>query len=182
MTRFEYQFPQTKYLPSVTASGSTTRLPATLRSGSSRGPSGRIHPDRSGHSGGGTGPDSGAAAPATPSPHQGPPASELDCLTESDREFIEAVTGEVIEPGQRPQDRPVSPFAMQLAVDRQHGGLSAGLEVSGAYLRRTNRLLLRLNVPTNPFSGELLDRALDYVDRKTRSLMGLGGSSERVPD
>lgn len=173
MTRFEYQFPQSKYLPSVTASGSTTRLPPTMRgpSGrpSGRGPARRTHPEDGGAE------KSDVQRGETPDEaHR--PASDLDYLTESDREFIEAVTGEVIEPGQRPQDRPISPFAMQLAVDRKNGGLSAGVEVSGAYLQRTNRLLLRLNVPANPFSGELLERALEYVDRKTRTLIGLSGS------
>lgn len=175
MSRFEYQFPSLKYLPSVTAKGSSTKLPPQMRrrvSPTHRSGADARHP----HSA-----DSGrtlADAASLPATRQDGPAdeaqNELDYLTTDDRELIRAVTGEVIEPGRRPQDKPLSAFAMQLAVDRKSGGLSAGLEVSGAYLHRTNRLLLQLNVPSNPFSGDLLDRALRYVDRRP------GGRSGRT--
>ncbi len=160
MTGFEYQFPSVRHLPSVTASASSTRLPPTLRRASVRGgPSGRVHRR--------------APEPITDrKPASDDHTSDLDYLTEDDRELIEAVTGETIEVGQKPADRPISPFAMQLAVDRKNGGLSAGLEVNAAYLQRTNRLLLQLNVPSNPFSGELLDRALTYLDRRTGGHFG----------
>lgn len=176
MTRFEYQFPQTKYLPSVSASASSTKLPPTLRRSSVRGTAHpRVHPGPGAPARdvpGGPGDAPARTSGSGPTGPAGGAGNDLDCLTEDDRDLIEAVTGEHIEPGQRPQDRPVSPFAMQVAVDRRNGRLGAGLEVSGAYLQRTNRLLLRLNVPANPFSGETLDRALDYVERKTRGLLG----------
>lgn len=89
--------------------------------------------------------------------------NDLDCLTMADRDFIHAVTGEVIWPGQNPADRPVSAFAMQIAVDRRTGELAEGTPITAAYLQRTSRRLAELGVPANPFSGALLEKALTVL-------------------
>lgn len=175
---FQFDFPSVPFLPSVTAKATTKALPAHLR-GRHKPP---LRTSRIAHN------DEPPAAhhdhPAQPSAERAE-ENDLDYLTEDDRQLIQAVTGEVITPGQRPQDSPLSAFAMQLAVDRKRGGLSAGIEVSAAYLQRTSSLLLQLNVPANPFVGESLDRALDFVHRKTKGHLGreraaqdaLGGTS-----
>lgn len=89
--------------------------------------------------------------------------NDLDFLTVADRDFIHAVTGEVIWPGQNPADRPVSAFAMQIAVDRRTGVLAEGARISAAYLRQTAQRLEDLAVPSNPFSGALLTKALGVL-------------------
>lgn len=161
---FQFDFPPVPFLPSVTAKATTKGLPANLR--------GRHKPPLR---------TSRIAHNDDPAAHHDDPGdgvaersegNDLDYLTDGDRELIKAVTGEEIVPGQRPQDAPLSAFAMQLAVDRKRGGLSAGIEVSAAYLQRTSSLLLQLNVPANPFSGDYLDSALDFVHRKTRGHLG----------
>jgi hypothetical protein len=148
MVSFDSRIAALPYLPSV--SGSVTSSPTTRRNTARGTVSGRAH----------TPPTS-----TEPSGDAAPKDNDLDYLTDSDRDLIHAVTGEVIEPGQRPQDRPLSAFAMQIAVDRKCGALRAGLDISAGYLRRTNRLLLQLKVPSNPFSGPILDKALGYLER-----------------
>lgn len=91
------------------------------------------------------------------------PASPLDYLTLTDRRLIRAATGEDITPGQRPADRPVSSFAMQIAVDRERGRLQPGGPVTSAYLRSTAYRLDELGVPAHEFTGETLQRALDFL-------------------
>lgn len=91
------------------------------------------------------------------------PASSLDYLTLTDRRLIQAATGEDIMPGQRPSDRPVSSFAMQIAVDRERGRIESGGPVTSAYLRSTAYRLDELGVPAHEFTGETLQRALDFL-------------------
>ncbi len=93
--------------------------------------------------------------------------NDLDHLTPGDRDFIHAVTGELFWPGQTPNDRPVSAFAMQIAVDRRVGTLPEGSPITAAYLRRTGEQLTALRVPANPFSGTLLERALQVLGTRT---------------
>ena len=89
--------------------------------------------------------------------------SDLDYLTDADRALIHAATGETIKPGQEPHERPLSAFAMQLAVDRRAGLLPRGAAPSADYLRRRRDALDELQVPANPFTGSTLQRALAFV-------------------
>lgn len=90
--------------------------------------------------------------------------SDLNYLTESDRLLIHAVTGEEIRQGQEPHERPLSAFAMQIAVDRRTGMLATGTAITLGYLLRTRDRLAELAVPANPFSGRTLTRARDYLE------------------
>ncbi|WP_116113095.1 hypothetical protein [Austwickia chelonae] len=89
--------------------------------------------------------------------------SDLDYLTDTDRQLIHAVTGEVIWQGQEPHERPLSAFAMQIAVDRRTRALAEGEEISQSYLQRTCDRLAALGVPANPFQGVNLRKAKDYL-------------------
>lgn len=89
--------------------------------------------------------------------------NDLDYLTAGDRSFIHLVTGEVFWPGQSPSDRPVSAFAMQIAVDRRTGVLPEGVAITPTYLRRTSQRLTELQAPANPFTGALLEWALQVL-------------------
>lgn len=92
--------------------------------------------------------------------------SDLDHLTDDDRLLIRAATGEIITPGQAPHERPLSAFAMQIAVDRRSGTLPAGVPVSVGYLHRKRDLLIDLGVPSNPFTGPTFDRAVAHLDHR----------------
>ena len=93
--------------------------------------------------------------------HADHPRSRL--ATIADRRLIEATTGEHITTGQQPSDRPVSSFAMQIAVDRERGRLGLGEPVTTTYLRTTAYRLDELGVPAHEFTGETLQRALDFL-------------------
>lgn len=84
--------------------------------------------------------------------------NDLDYLIPADRDFIRAVTGELTWPGQDPVQRPVSAFALRIAVDRRIGLLADGERISAAYLRRSVRRLVDDGRP-NPFTPELLEKA-----------------------
>ena len=108
-------------------------------------------------------------APNAPAGHRTPGRhNDLDHLTPDDRRLIQAATGEDIGVGQTSLDRPLSAFAMQLAVDRSKGLLPADVLVSLSYLLRTSERIAALKVPGNPFTGAVLDRALDYVAARRR--------------
>lgn len=92
--------------------------------------------------------------------------SDLDYLTEGDRAVIRAVTGELIQPGQMPHDRPLSAFAMQVAVDRRSGALPAHEPITIGYLQRTRDRLVALQVPANPFAGPNFTKAVAYVSSR----------------
>lgn len=92
--------------------------------------------------------------------------SDLDHLTDADRDLIHAVTGEVLWPGRQADERPVSAFARQIAVDRRTGALPEHVQVDTHYLLRTRDVLDRLGATQNPFSGATLARALAYLERR----------------
>ncbi|GAB76499.1 hypothetical protein AUCHE_01_00610 [Austwickia chelonae NBRC 105200] len=92
--------------------------------------------------------------------------SDLDYLTDADRQLIHAVTGEVIWQGQEPHERPLSAFAMQIAVDRRTRDLAEGEEISVSYLQRTCDRLAALGVPANPFQGSNLRKAQAYLSSR----------------
>jgi hypothetical protein len=94
--------------------------------------------------------------------------SDLDHLTDADRELIRAVTGEGIQRGQTPQERPLSAFAMQIAVDRRSGVLPAEQAISVGYLQRTQVRLAALGVPVHPFAGANFTRAVAYLSSRGR--------------
>jgi hypothetical protein len=98
---------------------------------------------------------------------------DLDYLTPADRDFIYAVTGELLWPGQRITDRPISAFAMQIAVDRRTGRLPEGALISVGYLQRTADYLTMLGVPANPFSGALLERARSVLGSRPATRIDL---------
>lgn len=85
----------------------------------------------------------------------------LSHLTDADRELVRATTGEVIAVAD--QLRPISAFAMQIAVDRARGALPASMPVTRAYLTATARRFDEWDIPGHPFSGETLKRALEFV-------------------
>ncbi|MBW3084438.1 hypothetical protein KEM60_00626 [Austwickia sp. TVS 96-490-7B] len=89
--------------------------------------------------------------------------SDLDHLCDDDRQLIHAATGEVIWQGQAPHERPLSAFAMQIAVDRRTGVLPAGQSITADYLQRTRRRLDDLGAPANPFTGMVMERALRHL-------------------
>ncbi|PPK94133.1 hypothetical protein CLV92_10831 [Kineococcus xinjiangensis] len=90
----------------------------------------------------------------------------FDHLTQADRELIEYATGEHIEPGY--EDTPeqhVSPFARQIATDRQSAvRLPPGQAVTAEYLHDVSRQYVMANMEEwNPFAGEPMERALAYL-------------------
>lgn len=89
--------------------------------------------------------------------------SDLDHLTDDDRRLIHAVTGEVIWQGQVPHERPLSAFAMQIAVDRRTAYLHPQASIDVTYLTRTGARLRELAVPSNPFTGDNLARARAHL-------------------
>ncbi len=90
----------------------------------------------------------------------------LGHLTDDDRALIRAVTGEAIWPGQSLQEKDLSAFALQIAVDRRTAVIPAGVEIRESYLVRTRELFDRLGVSDNPFSGANLQRALAFLHRR----------------
>ena len=98
--------------------------------------------------------------------------NDLDHLTPDDRRLIKAATGEDIGVGQTSLDRPLSAFAMQLAVDRSKGLLPADVLVSLSYLLRTSERIAALKVPGNPFTGAVLAVSYTHLDVYKRQRRG----------
>ncbi|MDO5628912.1 MAG: hypothetical protein Q4G43_11385 [Mobilicoccus sp.] len=79
--------------------------------------------------------------------------------TDLDRALIRAVTGEDVE---LLPDAELSPFALHILTDRRHHRLTPGHEIDLDYLARSHRRLSGLGA-ANPFSGDQLQRAVDFV-------------------
>lgn len=87
---------------------------------------------------------------------------DLRGLTDSDRELIAVVTGEVI-PCEPSAGLRVSFFALQVALDRLSGALPHGQDVSIAYLEDVYTRYDEGCPDGNPVSGDLLDLALAFL-------------------
>lgn len=89
-------------------------------------------------------------------------------LTDSDKELLGRATGEAIEPGITDRTGPASAFAQQLALDRRTGQLAPNQHVTGVYLRNAAAAIDTANAGranfTNPYSGEVMERAVSYLD------------------
>lgn len=94
-------------------------------------------------------------------------------LTESDKELLQFATGEVVEPGLIDRTGAASAFTQQLALDRRTGELGPNQEVTGVYLRNAAAALEQFGAGRpgfrNPYSGEVFDRALAWLDAHGRS-------------
>ncbi|MCA0437705.1 MAG: hypothetical protein LCH98_14680 [Actinobacteria bacterium] len=94
-------------------------------------------------------------------------------LTDSDKHMLGEVTGEKIEPGFTDRPGSASAFALQLALDRRTGNLAPNQEVTGVFLRNAAADLDRQNAGRtgfrNPYSGEIMTKALSWLDAHGRS-------------
>ncbi|WP_116115550.1 hypothetical protein [Austwickia chelonae] len=94
-------------------------------------------------------------------------------LTDSDKRMLAEVTGERIEPGFTDRAGPASAFALQVALDRRTGQLAPQQEVTSVYLRNASEALERANEGrrgfTNPYSGQVFDQAISWLDAHGRA-------------
>lgn len=94
-------------------------------------------------------------------------------LTESDKDLLRYATGEVVEPGLIDRRGAASAFTQQLALDRRTGELSPSQPVTSVYLRNAAATLAEFGEGrpgfNNPYSGEVFDRAVAWLDAHGRS-------------
>lgn len=88
---------------------------------------------------------------------------DLRGLTDSDRELIHVVTGEVLPQHLSAMGVRVSFFTLQLAMDRLTGPLVDGRDVSIPYLEHVYTQYDEGCADGNPVSGDLLDLALAFL-------------------
>ncbi|WP_168583029.1 hypothetical protein [Gephyromycinifex aptenodytis] len=120
-----------------------------------------------------------APAPVAPARPVAPPAgtfsvlNDFRYLTDSDKDLLRDVTGEVVEPGLIDRAGAASAFAQQLALDRRTGELAPNQHVTGVYLRNAAAELEKFGEQrpgfTNPYSGEVFDAALAWLDARGRA-------------
>lgn len=89
--------------------------------------------------------------------------ADLRGLTDSDRELIHVVTGEVIPKNLSGIGVRVSFFTLQIAMDRLSGPLIDGRDVTIPYLEDVHTQYDQHCPAGNPISGELLDLALAFL-------------------
>lgn len=113
-----------------------------------------------------------ATRPAAPSEPRFSVLNDFRYLTDSDKELLGKATGERIEPGITDRTGPASAFAQQLALDRRTGQLAPHQEVTAVYLRNAAAAIEAANAGranfTNPYSGEVMDRAVSYLEATGR--------------
>lgn len=90
-------------------------------------------------------------------------AADLRGLTQTDRELIHVVTGEIVPRTLSEFGVRVSFFALQLAMDRLSGPLADGRDVSIGYLEEVYSRYEQGCPDGNPVSGELLDLGLAFL-------------------
>lgn len=94
-------------------------------------------------------------------------------LTESDKDLLREVTGEIIDPALMDGRGRASALAQQLALDRRTGELAPNQPVTGVYLQNAAAGLEASNAGrtsfNNPYSGEVYDRALEWLAAHGRS-------------
>ncbi|HYO85462.1 MAG TPA: hypothetical protein VES01_03240 [Dermatophilaceae bacterium] len=88
---------------------------------------------------------------------------DLDGLTDSDRELIQVVTGELIPPRVVGLGVRVSFFTLHLAMDRKTGVLPGGTDVSVEYLEDVYTRYEQCCPEGNAVSGDVLDVALAFL-------------------
>lgn len=107
------------------------------------------------------------SAPTAPQPQRFSVLNDFRYLSESDKDLLAGVTGEVIEPGFTDKATPASQFALQLALDRRTGELAPQQDVTAVYLRnRATEIDARNHGRSgarNPYSGEVMVKAVDYL-------------------
>lgn len=88
---------------------------------------------------------------------------DLDGLTDSDRELIHVVTGEVIPATVVGLGLRVSFFTLHLAMDRKTGQLRDGRDVTVEYLEEVYTKYEECSPEGNAVSGDLLDLGLAFL-------------------
>ncbi len=108
------------------------------------------------------------APPPADTPARFSVLNDFRYLTDSDKELLSHVTGETIEPGFTDQAGPASAFAQQLALDRRTGVLAPNQHVTVVHLRSAAAAIDEHNQGRpqfrNPYSGEVMDAALTYLE------------------
>lgn len=112
-------------------------------------------------------------APAAPSRPEFSVLNDFRYLTDSDKEMLREVTGEVVEPGLIDRRGAASAFTQQLALDRRTGQLAPNQHVTGVYLKNAAAELQSFGAGragfSNPYSGEVFDAALSWLNAHGRA-------------
>lgn len=121
-----------------------------------------------------TGPPAAAAAERAQKSASFSVLNDFRYLTDSDKQLLQFATGEVVEPGLVDRTGAASAFTQQLALDRRTGELGPHQEVTGVYLRNAAAALEDFGAGRpgfrNPYSGEVFDKALAWLDAHGRAL------------
>lgn len=113
------------------------------------------------------------AGPAVPPANTFSVLHDFRYLTDSDKALLRDVTGEVVQPGLIDRQGAASAFTQQLALDRRTGQLAPNQHVTGVYLKNAAAELDSFGSSrpefSNPYSGEVFDAALAWLDAHGRS-------------